>query len=354
MNLPGTRSAALGLLVFLGWVGCAGAPKEEPTPAIFYPPPPAEPRLQLLATFSASDDLKQVSGFRRFVVGEDDRIAVQRAHGVAWHAGRLYVCDPGGSHVFVFDVAASDVRLLDAANRGMFRKPIEIAVAPDGWKYVTDTGHRRVIVYDDQDRYQRAYGEPDRWRPVGIAATTDLLYVTDLANHCLVVLDRRTGSEVCRIGAKGREEGKFYNPLSVAIGPGGDLYVSDSFNFRIQRLRPDGTFVRSYGSIGRSPGQFARPRGVAVDAEGRIYAVDAAFENVQIFDNEGRLLLFFGGPGAQRGALNLPASVRIAYDAVAAFQDKVAPGRSIDYVFFVTSQTGPNKVNVYGLLGGGR
>jgi len=344
--------ACLGLLAIGAFFpGCASSGEAQAERVdVFYPPAPAEPRLQLLAKFSDSSDIQPVSSFKRFIAGDEPKRNIERAQGMAWHAGNLYVCDPGVAHVVVCDLVKRELRALDPDRRGVFKKPLDIAIAPDGWKYITDTVQRKIVVYDREDQYHGTFGDPEAWRPVGIATTPDKLYVTDVANHALVVLDRKTGVELERIGKRGSGEGEFYYPIAVAVGPDGDLHVADSFNFRIQRLRPDGTFVSSVGKAGKRLGQFARPRGVAVDREGRIYALDGAFENCQIFDADGKLLLFFGAPGSQPGAINLPGSVRVSYSAVDAFRDKVAPGFDIEYVVFISSQAGLNKVNVYGLL----
>jgi sugar lactone lactonase YvrE len=343
---------SLGLVAIAALlVGCASSGVAKPHAVeVFYPPPPAEPRLQLLARFSDSSDIHQDSSFKRFIAGDEPKRSIERAQGMAWHAGSLYVCDPGVAHVVVCDLVKRELRALDPGRRRVFRKPLDIAIAPDGWKYITDTVQRRVVVYDREDRYQGTFGDPAAWRPVGIATTPDRLYVTDVANHVLVELDRKTGRELARIGRGGNGKGEFHYPVAVAVGPQGDLYVADSFNFRVQRLRPDGTFVSSIGKAGRQLGDFARPRGVAVDREGRIYALDGAFENCQIFNAEGKLLMFFGGPGSQPGAINLPGAVRVSYAAADAFRERVAAGFDIEYVVFVSSQAGLHKVNAYGFL----
>jgi sugar lactone lactonase YvrE len=339
---------ALAALALTG--GCAGTRKQESTEPVFYPPAPEEPRLQWLGRFSSSTDLKEVSGFRRLVAGDEATRWVGRAHGIAYANNRLYVCDPGMSTVTVFDLEKRDVFAMDAKDEHRVKKPIEIAIAPDGWKYVTCTHDRRVYVYDADDKYRTHWGDPEKWRPVGIAATGDHVFVSDVANHAIVVLDRRTGDEIRRIGKEGKQEGEFYYPVALAIGPSGDLYVTDSFNCRVQRLTPEGEFVSSVGQPGKRLGDFARPKGVAVDRDGRIYAVDASFANCQIFDGEGRLLLFFAQAGTESGSVNLPADVEVSYAAVPMFRDKVAPGYDIDYVVFITSHTGIHKVNAYGLL----
>lgn len=344
------RWLALPALLLLLTACKTPAAHDQSAGPVFYPDPPDERRLQLLGRFSSAEDVQPVSRFRKFVAGDEPRRSIGRAHGVAWHDGKLYVCDPGSPHVAVFDLRRKEMRPLDETNPRRFRKPIEIAIAPDGWKYITDTVLRKVVVYGPDDRFRALFGDPEAWRPVGIAVHGDRLYVTDAENHQLVVLDRTDGRELARWGKEGPQDGEFYFPIAVDVGPDGDVYVTDSFHFKIQRLKADGTFVSSHGEAGDIVGTFARPKGVAVDRKGRFFVVDAAFENVQIFDHDGKPLLFFGAPGPDPGNLNLPADVCVSYDAVPEFADRVAPGESLEYVVFVSSQTGPNKVNAYGML----
>ena len=61
-----------------------------------------------------------------------------------------------------------------------------------------------------------------------------------------------------------------------------------------------------------------------------------------------------GGAGqagaSTQGEVILPASVKVDYDHTAFFQKYLAPGRQCDYLIFVTSQVGGQKVSVYGFL----
>ena len=72
------------------------------------------------------------------------------------------------------------------------------------------------------------------------------------------------------------------------------------------------------------------------------------FQNVQIFDREGRLLLFFGQPGGDVEGLNLPTGIKVDYDNVKYFQAYADPKFHVEYLVFVVSQFGPNKVDVFG------
>ena len=49
------------------------------------------------------------------------------------------------------------------------------------------------------------------------------------------------------MGGPGSGAGRFRLPSALAVGPDGDVYVSDVGNERVQRFTRDGDYVRSYG-----------------------------------------------------------------------------------------------------------
>ena len=79
----------------------------------------------------------------------------------------------------------------------------------------------------------------------------------------------------------------------VAFGPDGTIYVLDTGNTRVERFRPDLTFIDAWGSFGSGPGQFVEPTGIASDVAGRIYVVDSRLD-VQVFDPHGALIRTIG------------------------------------------------------------
>lgn len=347
-------------LFAVGLVGCGArgpetpATGEDPNAPVFYPAAPDTPRIQFLATYSREEDVTGGrTGFQRFVLGDqqEQALGIIKPYGVAISQGHLLVCDMAWRRVWELDVPGKIMGALGGGDGASeLRKPVNVSVDADGTRYVVDVGVRRVLVYDNAGRFLRAFGDPEKFNPTSVAVGPDVLYVTDTTAGQISVHEKATGAEIARYASRGSNDGQLFLPTNVAIGPNGDLFVSDTGNFRVARFDRDGKFVRNYGSLGRAPGQFARPKGVAVDRAGRLYVVDTAFENVQLFDAEGRLLLFFGTPGAKRGAMNVPAAAVIDYENVGVFADRVAPGRTVEYLILVTSQYGPNKVNVYGFL----
>jgi DNA-binding beta-propeller fold protein YncE len=83
----------------------------------------------------------------------------------------------------------------------------------------------------------------------------------------------------------------FHYPTNLALGPSGDLYVTDGYgNARVHRFAPDGRLLQSWGQPGSGPGQFQVPHGIAVDAAGTVYVADRENSRIQLFTPEGDYL----------------------------------------------------------------
>ena len=95
------------------------------------------------------------------------------------------------------------------------------------------------------------------------------------------------------------------------FGPNGELYVSDTLNFRVQYFSADGDYLGSFGLPGETYGLFDKIKGIAVDSEGNIYVTDSRQDMVKIFDRDGRMLLFFGQKGQFYGDFEHPAGIFI-------------------------------------------
>lgn len=344
----------LGTAVLAIVAGCATPPAERAAPTargpFVYPPPPAPPRIQHLITLSTARDLGVPrSGFADFIAGKDKNpLSMAQPYGAALYRGSLYAVDTGGPGLVIFDFEERKVRTFTGVGAGRMKRPINMAIDVDGSKYITDTALDQVLVYDAEDRFQRAIGGPEKFRPVDVAIAGDRLYVVDIGNHEVHVLNKRTGGLLFKFGKVGRGAGELFQPTNMAIGPGGDVYVAETGNFRVQRFTADGRHVRFYGEAGSTPGTFARPKGIAVDHAGRLYVGDAAFQNVQIFTDDGKLLMDFGRPLDGLDGVNLPAAVKVDYAHVAQFQRYADPKFKIEHLVLVVSQFNPNKVDVYG------
>ncbi len=348
-----TAATASLLVVAILSTGCTTVPRHPAPDAapIFYPSLPNNPRLQFLAHFSSESDLAPpVSGFREFVLGTEmpgSNQLVAKPYGVEVRDAAIYVVDTRGSGWAVLDLARRSARFVQPTGAGKLIKPINLCIDADGTRYVTDTDRNQVVAFDSDDKFKHAFGRKGQFKPVDVVVAGDRLYVSDIAHHQIVALDKQTGGEILRIGTTGSAEGQLYFPTNLALDVEGNIFVTDTGNFRVQKFSSEGALQKVYGGVGSSVGRFARPKGVAVDRAGRLYIVDAAFENIQVLDPTGAPLLYFGSPGDDRDSINMPTTIVIDYDNVDAFRRYAAPGFDIEYVILIASQFGVNKVVAY-------
>ena len=120
------------------------------------------------------------------------------------------------------------------------------------------------------------------------------VYVTDL--HPSVTVVDAFGAHVTRWGAPGAGDGQFdfggpdTNHASIAVGPDGRVYVSDSQNARVQVFGPTGRYIRQFGKPGTGDGEFIWPFDLSADAAGNVYVLDDEARNLQKFSPTGRFI----------------------------------------------------------------
>jgi hypothetical protein len=119
-------------------------------------------------------------------------------------------------------------------------------------------------------------------------------------------------------GPDGSDAGRFSIPSGPAVSAGGDVYVADQFNHRIQQFDSDGTFVRAWGTgvagggfdpeiceaadlpcrkgrAGSAEGAFDRPRHIAVSpVNDHVYVVTAENARIDEFDAAGHFVRTWG------------------------------------------------------------
>ena len=172
--------------------------------------------------------------------------------------------------------------------------PFGVAVAADGTIYVADAGERNRI---------------QKISPDG--------NVTTLAG----------GSEGFADGAGAAAS--FNTPSALALGRDGNLYVADTGNNRIRKITPDGrvSTVAGDGTAGYVDGpaaqaQFNAPIGLAISPGGDIYVADTYNDVIRMITKEGQVTTIAGGgtpgyaDGEQKVALfDTPSGIIVVEDS---------------------------------------
>ena len=184
-------------------------------------------------------------------------------------------------------------------DKGQFDSPTGIAVDGSGNVLVADTGNGRIEKFSPTGTFlgtigTKGTGNGQLGAPNGIAIDgAGNIYVADAGNHRVEKLapDGRLIAEW-----KGPEPG-FYGPRRIAIGPDGSIYVVDQGHTRVAKFSFGGELLAVWGSKGKGDGQFDDPTSVAVDpATDKVYVADPRNKRIQVFDSNGKFLVKWAVP----------------------------------------------------------
>jgi sugar lactone lactonase YvrE len=187
-----------------------------------------------------------------------------------------------------------------------FWNPTCLALGVDGTLYVTD-GHRiRKITTNGvvTTLAGSTYGYADNIgvlakfdQPTGITVDTNgTIYVADTGNHRIRkvtptgVVTTLAGSSLGYSNGSGTSA-RFNNPGGIVVAPDGNIFITDTGNFRIRTVTPLGivtTFAGS-GSAGNLDGigtvaQFWSPIGITMSTDGTIYVADSGNHQIRKID----------------------------------------------------------------------
>ncbi len=166
------------------------------------------------------------------------------------------------------EISISDLNLLSPRN---------LEVAADGTLYVLDTGNNRVLHISPEGELLQVWGE------YGTADAGDA------------------------------PAGFFNEPWGIGISSGGDVFVADTWNHRIQKFSPEGKYLASWGHFGQmeTPDAFWGPRDVAVDKNGHVYVSDTGNKRIVVFDLDGQFITEFGEVGLLDGQFDEPSGLAL-------------------------------------------
>lgn len=289
---------------------------------IVWPNPPAITRIKYLKYWSGekfvapAQQKKQSSWMERVAgvtTGETretkPRWQLVVPNGVAIDSkGKAYVADSKVRAIFIVDVETGEYQMIKNGVDARFQWLTGLAIDDADTLYAADSGLHHVLVFGPNHRYESVVSE-GMYDPGGLAIDNEnrLLYVTDAEQDLVLVYDADPPYKLLRkIGKPDTKHtstvpGQFARPTGVAVDQDGNVYVSDTFNDRIEVFDAEGKFIRTFGKAGDGPGYFARPKGIAIDSDGHVWVADAVQDRVQVFTPTGHLLIYLGGHGILPG-----------------------------------------------------
>jgi hypothetical protein len=124
----------------------------------------------------------------------------------------------------------------DGPGSPAFSNPVHaLKISNDGLVYVADRSNRRVQVFTPDGKYVTQVfinrGGPSNGSAAGLGFSPDaqqqFLYVSDLGNSHVVVLDRPTLRVLYQFGIRGAKPGEFQSPHHLAVDSKGNLYTAE-------------------------------------------------------------------------------------------------------------------------------
>jgi DNA-binding beta-propeller fold protein YncE len=247
-----------------------------------------------------------------------DAISHRDVAGVAVDAAdQVYLFTRYDHQVLVYTAAGEFVRAWGA---GSFTNAHSIQVGPDGAVYCVDNGDHSVRKFTPDGELLLTLGV--------LGTQADTGYRTDVPVR------------IHNVETVARAAGPFNGCTDVAVGPGGDIFVSDGYgNCRVHHFSPAGKLLNSWGEIGSGPGQFMLPHGICLTPDGRLLVADRENERIQVFRTDGRYLEEW--PDVQR-----PSSIALTPQGDVVVAELWRPADNTSFVADTTGTDQPGRMSL--------
>jgi DNA-binding beta-propeller fold protein YncE len=160
--------------------------------------------------------------------------------------------------------------------------------------FVTDTGNKRVVVYDREGSFLFEFGgegfDPGQfYEPVGLGFdASDRLFIADTWNARVQIMAEDAGGSSYSPFSEWEIHGWFGESLNnkpyLAVDPGERrVYVTDPEGARVLVFTTDGQFLHTFGDFGADASTFGVILGIKVDSEGGIWLVDSGNSRLMHF-----------------------------------------------------------------------
>lgn len=124
-------------------------------------------------------------------------------------------------------------------------------------------------------------------------------------------------------GSNGSGPGEFYSPISIAITPQDEVFITDLNNSRVQQFTTDGQFVSEFPlPLDNPPRVSCIIGGLAIDPDGLLYLSFMVQHKIQVYTKTGELVRQWGNKGAGNGEFNQPGGIVIRSDGTLLVTDQ--------------------------------
>ncbi|MBN1878468.1 MAG: TIGR03663 family protein [Anaerolineae bacterium] len=265
--------------------------------------------------------------------------AAPRGIAVTRDGTSLYVADTAQHYIWHITSEGEVLHLWGGYGTapGEFNEPWGVAVDLEGFVYVADTWNHRVQKFDATGNFVATWGslfqspvvdiydgQGQFYGPRGIAIGPDgSIYVTDTGNKRVQVFDTRGNllhiiAGWSKSGGSDTDIQRLNEPVGIDVSPTGEIFIADTWNRRVQVLTLEGYDIRQWeiatwgsGHPGEKP--------FLTFAGDIVYVDDSARQRILAFTHEGMFLWGFSlaevGASSESG-LSFPGGMSIVGDVL--------------------------------------
>lgn len=214
--------------------------------------------------------------------------------------GNLWVADKANNRIEQFAEGGGSPKAFGSSGStgGKLSAPSGIAIDSGGNVWVTDTANTRVEEFNEKGEFLATFGTNVNKTKVESGGTQAE------KNLCTAA-----SKNVCQAGTAGSLEGQMKEPVGIATSSGGNIYVVEKGNGRVEKFSPSGELLAKFGGPGAGTGQFKEPSSIAVAPDASVWVADAGNNRVQHWSSTFTLLGTYGKEGTANGEFKHPDAI---------------------------------------------
>ena len=180
---------------------------------------------------------------------------------------------------------------------GNLKEPRGAAWDERGRLWIADFGNSRLRIYDANGGFLGGWGGkgngPYNFRDLSaVAVGGGDVYVADTWNGRIEKFGVDGASKATATG--------LFGPRGIAVAGDGNVWASDTGNHRVVRYDAALGGLESFGTQGAGPGQFSSPVGIAVGPAGTVFVADTGNQRIVLLDSSGQFQSSWKVPGWDR------------------------------------------------------
>jgi sugar lactone lactonase YvrE len=216
--------------------------------------------------------------------------------------GNLWIVDKANNRIEQFTERGESPKTFGSlgSTGGKLSSPSGIVIDPTGNVWVTDTANTRVQEFNEKGEFVATFGTNVNKTKVESSGTQAE------KNLCTAA-----SKNVCQAGTAGGLEGQMKEPMGIAASSGGNLYVVEKGNGRVEKFSPTGELLAKFGGSGSGSGQFKEPSAIAVAPDASIWVADSGNNRVQHWSSTFSLIGAFGKEGSGNGEFKYPDAIDV-------------------------------------------